>query len=102
LRVSEPSCNRLSASIQRWPEAQALMREVADLAVDCRIAGATVDRALGHIASGVHPEAQEDGDATRPFVEHFLRKIAAGQNRRREMGRLGDPAISSAGTVAAP
>src|SRR5206468_12979581 len=69
LRVSEPSCNRLSAAVERWAEPEPVMRDVAQCAVDLRDPASAVDHAFGDIAASIDAQAHENGRTARPLLK---------------------------------
>ena len=101
LRVSEPSCNRLSASVQRRSKAQPVVHDVAHHRVDRRDPGSAKDIAFADIALRIDADAKEDRHSARPLIEHIAREIASGQHGRDEVRRFGDSVIAaSASTIA--
>ena len=75
-RVSEPSCNRLSASVERRAEAQPVMARGCTWRCRCRDAGAAIDGALL-----TKPRASTlrrmNRAPPRPSLEQAARKIVA-------------------------
>src|SRR5574338_1493802 len=102
LRVSEPSCNRLSRPIHRGPEAKPVVGEVADRRIDGGDAGAPVDDALADEPARVDPEAQEHRGPARPLVEQAAREIAAAKHRRHQARRRDGTAVPAAARAIAP
>src|SRR5947209_9597478 len=96
LRVSEPSCNRLSQAVGGGTESQPLVSEVAQRGVDCRDSSAAIDRTFADIALSVDPQAHEHRRVSRPLVEQLAREVAAAKHRSDEMRRVSDSVVSAA------
>src|SRR5437763_1482217 len=96
LRVSEPSCNRLSTSVEGGPKAKPLVRQVAHSGIDRPVASAAIDGALCDSAACIDPEPHEHRRARRPAVEKLAWNIAAAQYGRREVRRLGNASVPAA------
>jgi hypothetical protein len=71
------------------------MCDVAHLGIDCRDAGAMVDRALADVSASVDSKAHEDGCAVRPLAEQVAWKIAPGEHRSDEVWRVGDSIVAA-------
>jgi len=88
--------------IERQPEAQPVVREIADAGIDRRNARASIDRAFADKAACVDAEPEEDGRTARPLIEQVTRKVAPAEHRRNEVRRFRDSIVPSpAWTVSA-
>jgi len=71
------------------------MDEVANRCVDGRHSAAAIDGTLADIASRVDAQSHEYRRARRPFAQHVVREVPAGQNGADEMRRFGDAIVSA-------
>jgi len=85
----------LAASIQRGPETEPLVCEVADRRIDGGNAGPAVDHAFADVTARIDAQPQEDGRTARPLVEQSAREVAPAEHRRREMRRFRNPAVAT-------
>jgi hypothetical protein len=69
LRVSEPTCNCFTVSIERRPEAKAIVSEVADYRIDRRNSRAAVNGTFADKTARIDTQPQEHCRASRPLLE---------------------------------